>query len=254
MKKFLLVISFALLLGNYVYAQQVDGIKFEIKQYNKSTKKAIVSLSYPVFVYEDNPVVADSLNKIVNRWMGLQKFSKKKKKYIEVTPKDILKEYEECYEGPLEDMQTEVDRKVTVMLNDHGIVTLEFQEYLFTGGAHGNSYLSYLVYDLTGAKRVKLGEMFVKGYINKLTSIGEVYFRKERGLKSDENLTDAGYWFEEDVFRLNDNFYLTGNGLGFTYNQYEIACYAMGITTFTIPFKDLKILVSPTSILKNFIK
>lgn len=43
----------------------------------------------------------------------------------------------------------------------------------------------------------------------------------------------------------NDNFSFSHQGLVFTYNQYEVAPYVMGIITITIPWDKLKGYIRP---------
>jgi hypothetical protein len=90
-------------------------------------------------------------------------------------------------------------------------------------------------------KRVKLEDLFEKGFDQKLLAIAEKQFRINEKLKPNEPLDDLhGYFFENAKFILNDNFTLTPKGLKFLYNVYEIKAYAFGVTELEIPYEDLK--------------
>ena len=43
----------------------------------------------------------------------------------------------------------------------------------------------------------------------------------------------------------NQNFFVTGKGMGFAYNPYEIGPYVMGEINIYIPFSDLKKYLKP---------
>jgi len=72
-------------------------------------------------------------------------------------------------------------------------------------------------------------------------------------LKPDENLEEAGFWFNEGNFKLNDNFLITTDGLKFFFNSYEIGPYAIGTTELLIPFSRIKNILKDNSVLKKFI-
>ena len=57
-------------------------------------------------------------------------------------------------------------------------------------------------------------------------------------LPTSQSLKDAGFF--TDPVKPTDNFYITGEGIGFFYNQYDIAPYASGSIDVFIPFRELK--------------
>ena len=75
--------------------------------------------------------------------------------------------------------------------------------------------------------------------------IGEQKFRKDKGIAPGVSLRQAGYSFDNDRFRLPDNFAIGPKGLTFLYNLYEIASYAQGITELLIEYGEIHILIRP---------
>jgi len=69
---------------------------------------------------------------------------------------------------------------------------------------------------------------------------GTYYYKKHRIplLLKGSNLTEAGLFGE--TLELNHNWFITPEGLGFSYSPYEIACYARGFVKFVIPWKDVR--------------
>lgn len=107
----------------------------------------------------------------------------------------------------------------------------------FTGGAHGSAYNSNTIFSRETGEPMKLKDV-VKS-TNKLTFLGEKYLRKTMEIAPDADLESEGFWFENG-FQLNENFEFTDKYMTFTYNQYEIGPYAMGIISVEIPIEKVK--------------
>ena len=83
-----------------------------------------------------------------------------------------------------------------------------------------------------------------------LLRIGEQYYRKNQAIDDTIALADAGYFvfgdgedFEDSPrygkFHFTTNFALTKDGIEFVYNTYEIGPYAVGASSFTIPYNEV---------------
>jgi len=93
--------------------------------------------------------------------------------------------------------------------------------------------------------------LFVDGYKDELNKIAEKYFRKERELKPDEDLEQAGFWFKENIFSVNENFAIAETGLDFFFNDYEVTSHAAGPTLIEIPYSELKSIIKPSGFISN---
>ena len=115
-------------------------------------------------------------------------------------------------------------------------VTVAIENYGFTGGAHPYSNTTLLNFDLKTGKPVQ-----VLGLIRDkkaLMALAEKAFRKSRELSPDENLNQAGFFWDA-TFQLPANLGIAQDGLYFYYNAYEIAAYAWGPTDFVISWEEL---------------
>lgn len=121
---------------------------------------------------------------------------------------------------------------------DSTYVKAEFHSEVYMGGAHGNVIVVNHMIDSRTKKLVTLKELFSD--VKLLEKRAEVIFRKSAGIASNANLTDEGFWFENGIFKLNDNFYFDNKNIVFVYNQYEIAPYSMGMFYVEIPLSELK--------------
>jgi hypothetical protein len=124
-------------------------------------------------------------------------------------------------------------------------ISLEYSEWSYTGGAHGNSFTTYLNFDAATGEPLKLAAIVNPGSIPRLTAIVEAHFRKQRELAPDADLKEGGFWFPDGRFQLSPIFGLSEKDLIFQYNAYDVASYAMGPTTVTIPLTEIRALLRP---------
>ena len=120
----------------------------------------------------------------------------------------------------------EMSGNSSISMNRKGFLTYRVDNYAFTGGAHGMGITRFLVFDTKAQQALSLGDIFAEGYEEELGHILEEEYRLMLFLDENESLVDAGL-FEENIFPTG-NFRLSGNGLSFFYNPYELAPYAMG--------------------------
>ena len=132
-----------------------------------------------------------------------------------------------------------LDRSVSVARDDAGIVTLEMREYVFSGGAHPGESLVYANFDKRTGKRLHLSDIISPDRAADLATAAEAAFRKARNMEPGSSFLSHGFTFSDNVFRLNDNFFPSGDTLLVHFNTYEIAPYAIGPTTLRISLKEL---------------
>ncbi|MCR9250743.1 MAG: DUF3298 and DUF4163 domain-containing protein [bacterium] len=117
------------------------------------------------------------------------------------------------------------------------ILSIAVQEKSYTGGAHGNTKLTYINYNWNSKKELS-GKDLVTNW-SKLTKVAEKYFRKSKGYSDRDDLGEKGYFFENGKFELTKNIGLTKQGLNVYFNSYEIAPYVMGPSSITIPYSEI---------------
>ncbi|HYM91877.1 MAG TPA: DUF3298 domain-containing protein [bacterium] len=207
---------------------------------------AYITFQYPVIVRAPSRAAADAINDAVSEFL-LWRLQAAPYKTIDAAMDGFMQWWLEAKaQGPPGAVPVYwEERTVKVLYGSPRIASLEFDDGSFTGGAHPNYYSAYQNFDvLTGAK-IHLGDILVQGYQAPLTRIAEQRFRKDKGLESGASLRQAGYTFDNDRFRLTDNFAIGPEGLTFQYNLYEIASYAQGITVILIEYGEIKTLIRP---------
>ncbi|WP_121809646.1 DUF3298 and DUF4163 domain-containing protein [Mucilaginibacter kameinonensis] len=209
----------------------------------------VVKINYPVF---DS---AKALNDtIVNKLTVMFAMDGKADSSLELMTKNFLKSYDDFKKtDPRTGMFFTLEDSVKVLQQDSSLTTLEVRGYSYTGGAHGGTSVGFINWDTKAGKNLKLDDVFISGYHDKLTGIAEKIFRKNEKLSDTASLKD-NYFFKDDKFALNENFSITPLGIKFLYNQYEIKPYAAGITELFIPYTQIKSLIQPGSVVSQFIK
>lgn len=151
---------------------------------------------------------------------------------------DFFTEYEVFLQDfPDFEMPWSVEIKGNVLYNSPKIISIELEQFSFTGGAHPNYGITLLTFDLERGK-----PLYLEDVINdkeQLKGIAKEKFRVARELEQGESLENAGFYFG-DSFTLPSNFALTKDGLYLFYNPYEVGAYVLGSTSFTIPYKEIE--------------
>ena len=133
----------------------------------------------------------------------------------------------------------EMERSADVNYNKWGILGISLFDYSYTGGAHGNSFIQYINYDLTTGKELGLDQFILDSEGTAFANFSENQFRLSQNIKSETPWSEADFWFEEG-FYLPQNFKISDQGMHFIYNSYEIAPYAVGQIELLIKWKDLE--------------
>lgn len=132
-----------------------------------------------------------------------------------------------------------------VGLHTPKVVSITLGSYSYAGGAHPNSYVSMLNFDLKTGKTLAWDDLVSDR--KALEKLAEKEFKTARELPKNANLEAEGFFWGEK-FELPANFELQEEGIYFWYNPFEVAAYAMGPTDFTISYKDLGKLVKKDKI------
>ncbi|MFG6687978.1 DUF3298 and DUF4163 domain-containing protein [Mariniflexile sp. HNIBRBA6329] len=116
-----------------------------------------------------------------------------------------------------------------VMFRSPEIISIAITSYTNTGGAHGNTNISFLNFDAVTGKRIQNSNLITNK--DAFKNVAKSYFK--------DALTEDDVIFEPDTFQLPANIGFTIEGVILLYNTYEIAPYSTGIIDFTIPIEKV---------------
>lgn len=137
--------------------------------------------------------------------------------------------------------QWSLERRARVILDSLGVVSVRFEENAYTGGAHGMHTTQYASFAARDGRRLTLADLVVAPRDTALAALGERRFRVARRIAAGRALADEGFFGEGGGrFRFSDDLAVTRDGLTFQWDEYEIAPYAWGPTTLTLPWAELR--------------
>ncbi|MFD2936604.1 DUF3298 and DUF4163 domain-containing protein [Spirosoma flavum] len=117
------------------------------------------------------------------------------------------------------------------------MLTVKYETFAYTGGAHPNFSMSFYNFDRETGQILTLADMVSD--TTALLNVVEKAFRKQQDLLPQNNLEEQGYFLRDGRFFLPGNVGMSSKGMIFYYNSYEIAAYAVGPIQLTIPYEQL---------------
>lgn len=207
------------------------------KKFNHKGKNILnVDIEYPYIKLSKGYIVAKKINS--SYFLTANKFYNKATKILlPMAIEQYLQSIKESYPfNPYDAVM-----KYTITQNSNCILSTYFDQYEYTGGAHGMTLRTSSTFSLQNGEVITLKNIF-KGKINyKRIIIDEI---KKQATK---NVIDSpGIYFEnyleliEKSFNEN-SFYLTQDAINIYFQQYDIAPYASGIIVFNLTYKELGI-------------
>ena len=107
---------------------------------------------------------------------------------------------------------------------DERYLSYRIEEYTYSGGAHGSTKISVGTLGREKGRQLTLNDVFGKDGLAAL----ETELRKAVIAKiGEENI--------QSPVKPIENFYLAADGCHFVYNEYEVACYAIGAIEVVVP-------------------
>jgi hypothetical protein len=116
----------------------------------------------------------------------------------------------------------------------------------FTGGAHGMREQEYFVIDSEEKQRLLLEDLILESAKAPLKALVEDALRDYSKLSPGAPLSTGNYF--DDSVEVPENFFLNPEGIGFHWNPYEIAPYAVGPIEVVVPYERLQGLLTPKGI------
>lgn len=145
-----------------------------------------------------------------------------------------LYEYNEANDYPVMVYEIILDYKVTYQNN--WMVSLYTDEYMFLGGAHGNTKREAQNWNLQSGRQIILKELFPDNPYYIIDILKEINNQIAKQIEAGENQYFDNYCqLVQENFRF-ENFYMVPEGVTIFFNQYEIAPYSSGIPKFKINY------------------
>jgi hypothetical protein len=208
--------------------------------------------------YSDKKILTRMQEAFVSQYFGDTYTGMKPKDACQQYAKDYLEAYKDLEEDFQNELKNDPEAPVQswfsyyetssdrIVFNKAKLISFEISFENYTGGAHGSHSYQNRVINLANGSVLTEEEIFVPNYQEELSAILVDKIVEQNGLKDAKELENLGF-FSVDEIVPNSNFLVTEEGLTYTFNEYEIAAYAVGAINVFIPFKDLRFLIRENS-------
>ncbi|AWA29136.1 DUF3298/DUF4163 domain-containing protein [Flavobacterium magnum] len=221
-----------------------NELSFEQKSFTQKSalpcRPECTSISVTVPVAKDKPIAADSINKKVFATLK-EIVMVGENQFADTEYNGLLRSFIKAYdkmqnENPDDRFNWEAKITGKVIYQSDSIINIELKHYKFTGGAHGYSGRTSLIFDAATGKYIPNEYLFRDR--NRFKDFAEKKFRA--AYKIPEGPINAtNLMFEGGAFQLPQTYFFTDKGLLLFYNVYEIASYADGPKELLIPYKEV---------------
>lgn len=219
-------------------------LEFETRTFEKRTTMKCQGLCPKITIkvpIASNGTLADTINnRIFSKLKEIVIFGEEpyqSKDYQELA-NDFIASYEKLQkEDPEELIGWEGDINARIVYHSQKVLDIEVQHYTFTGGAHGYSGKTSLIFNLETGKSIPNDSLFTD--LAAVKKLAEKRFREKFKIPEGAPINSGGLMFENEKFALPATMFFTGKGILLYYNTYEIASYADGPRDVMLPYSEL---------------
>lgn len=186
--------------------------------------------------------------------------------YDQLSPEEAVRKYTDDYLAAYKDLESDYKAELAkadetpvgawfsyyemssnnIAFNQDHIIsyTVSFENY--TGGAHGAHSFNNHVLNLKTGKPITEEEIFIDNYQDGLAQILVDQIAKQNNVSDPKELENIGFFNVDEIFP-NGNFLVDGTGITYSFNEYEIAAYVVGVTNVHLPYKEIRYLLRDDS-------
>ncbi|MDD2786338.1 MAG: DUF3298 and DUF4163 domain-containing protein [Patescibacteria group bacterium] len=197
------------------------NLRFETKSIKEDAKDHSVDVKYPV-MFGGDAAVRDVINGAINTYISTttQTFAR------------LLKTEGKASPGPFV-----LQNNYSIYNVSSNVVSIVFNGYEYTGGAHGISIVETFVFDTSTGKRLTFDDIF-KSDSDYLKIVSD-YAIAELSKKPDMDVEGLKSGAAPDL-KNYQYYYLNQDGLVIIFPEYQVAPYAAGPQVVTVPYASLK--------------
>ncbi|MGM0946000.1 MAG: DUF3298 and DUF4163 domain-containing protein [Bacteroidota bacterium] len=188
---------------------------------------AKVSLSYPIAAGgAQSEVINATIETQLQRYLDAEDISADLEKSVENFLQNYI-DFKEEFPDAYGQWSLEVEARVSHQSDS--LLSVYFEHYVFTGGAHPNSSVYFLNFDPQSGEVIERDQLILNQ--EELLSMTEESFRAFHQIPPDQDLKESGQFFlPETGFFLPQAIGFREDSLYLIYIPYEIGPYVMGYT------------------------
>lgn len=220
--------------------------RLDEKQKDSPTAQIELTLIFPGGEYY-RPVIIDSVeNIIMDSYFGNGFTLSKPQQMLEDFENEYFTNYlKQAENRPQSSLKNSFNYQkqvnMSIVFNSNYLLCIEYLRYAYAGGSHGMSNLSYDIINLDNGTKLSYEDIFDNNSDSLLSVLLTKQLRHNYKVPDEVNLKEAGFFVE--TVKPSKNLFISGEGVGFVYNSYEIAPYSRGATTILLNFEKLENLI-----------
>ncbi len=199
--------------------------------YYKDHRVMTYTIKYPEMISDRFQILADKLSALYRARASIYEKATINKLYQQAM---VEYEYSIANDFPIRVFEAYTDYEVTY--NQNCTLSLYFDQYEYTGGAHGITTRSSDTWNLQKSRRMELNDLFIVSLDTRAYVISNIERQIEEQIAAGDDLYFDDYTQLVRKYFKPNNFYLTEEGAVFYFQHYDIAPYAAGIRNFLIPY------------------
>ena len=224
---------------------------------DKSKPASHLEIKFTYIADSKDVRMKDSLNRLLTEKALGEKYrllaaSEAVEQYATDYGKTYCNDLESTYLEDVKDVEEEVVKgwysyeetiESAIERYDKNLLVYRVNSYDYTGGPHGIYGSLYTNIDLHTLRVIQLKDLFKSDCEAELATLICQQLMKDMEVDNMEDLQELGYGYMEEITP-TENFIIEKEGILFVYNIYEIAPYALGITSVLVPYDTLKPLLN----------
>lgn len=195
-----------------------------------------VDIAYPEITLRDSPIVQNRINRHYRQQADRFFIYASKRLYA-----DAVQFYIDAQKNGFPFHAFDAVMEYEVTRNEGCRLSAYYDRYTYTGGAHGATIRASDSWDLRTGRRIALSSLFARGSRYRRLIIEQIQAQADKNMAENPNIYFEDYRTLIIEHFNPESYFMTPEGLGFYYQQYEIAPYSSGIIVFEIPYGDLGI-------------
>jgi len=229
------------------FTSGVEIIARQIKEKNKKLKYEI-DAEYPQLTGSTDP--------------NFEKFNQAARGLVTKQVSAFRKQMTEnaSVENPVDsETGSDLSAGYSIALAQDDLISVQFDIGGYSAGAaHPNSYADVINFDLRNGKQLRLSDLFKPGakYLPALSSHCVQDLKKQSKQKGADGILDDD-WIQRGAGPDANNYRswtITKNGIGITFDSYQVGPYAAGPQYVLVPYTALKEIIKPDGPIAQFVK
>lgn len=218
------------------YIQQLRAAYYPNPDEYSQRDSTVIELSFP-WIDSSAGALADTLNQalqalLLRESQGATTLEKRLQGFV-----DEFAEHEEDMKAfGLPSANWSFELTVQVLLNNPQLLTLYVHQLEYTGGAHANTWISYLNYAMPNGQLLTLDDLLKKGGQDQFEQLAQQAFMQQL---QDSTPSEPLSLLDSSAFVVPTLFELQLDGIQFHYRPYDLGSFASEGWSFFMPYQEL---------------